>query len=158
MLELDPSVVSRAVAKLEQDTGLTLLERRGRGVVATDAGRLLAVFARRQQDLNDTFVAEVNNLKNAQRGHVELAFGEGFIDLVLEPVLQGFLHKHPDVTYNIRVAGTEETVRCILEDLAHIALFSSRRTTCGCARTIHGWRPFGCMCTRTIRWRASDGR
>ncbi|WP_011300418.1 LysR family transcriptional regulator [Cupriavidus necator] len=121
VLELDPSVVSRAVAKLEQDTGLALLERRGRGVVATDAGRLLALFARRQQDLSDTFLAEVNNLKNSQRGHVELAFGEGFIDLVLEPVLQGFLHKHPDVTYNIRVAGTEETVRCILEDLAHIA-------------------------------------
>lgn len=121
VLELDPSVVSRAVAKLEQDTGLALLERRGRGVVATDAGRLLALFARRQQDLNDTFLAEVNNLKNSQRGHVELAFGEGFIDLVLEPVLQGFLHKHPDVTYNIRVAGTEETVHCILEDLAHIA-------------------------------------
>ncbi len=121
VLELDPSVVSRAVAKLEQDTGLALLERRGRGVVATDAGRLLALFARRQQDLSDTFMAEVNNLKNAQRGHVELAFGEGFIDLVLEPVLQGFLHKHPDVTYNIRVAGTEESVHCILEDLAHIA-------------------------------------
>jgi DNA-binding transcriptional LysR family regulator len=120
VLELDPSVVSRAVAKLEQDTGLALLERRGRGVVATDAGRLVALFARRQQDLSDTFLAEVNNLKNAQRGHVEVVFGEGFIDLVLEPVLQGFQHKYPDVTYNIRIAGTEETVRCILEDLAHI--------------------------------------
>lgn len=122
VLELDPSVVSRAVAKLEQDTGLALLERRGRGVVATDAGRLLALFARRQQDLSDTFLAEVNNLKNAQRGHVEVVFGEGFIDLVLEPVLRGFQHQYPDVTYNIRVAGTEETVRCILEDLAHIGL------------------------------------
>ncbi|SPA55980.1 LysR family transcriptional regulator [Cupriavidus taiwanensis] len=120
VLELDPSVVSRAVAKLEQDTGLALLERRGRGVVATDAGRLLALFARRQQDLNDTFLAEVNNLKNAQRGHVELSFGEGFVDLVLEPVLQGFLRKHPDVTCSIQVAGTDETVRLLLEDLAHI--------------------------------------
>ena len=55
VLSLDPSVVSRAVAKLEQDTGLTLLERRGRGVVVTDAGRMLALFARRQQDLHDTF-------------------------------------------------------------------------------------------------------
>ncbi|MFX5464859.1 LysR family transcriptional regulator, partial [Acinetobacter baumannii] len=77
-------MVSRAVAKLEQDLGVTLLERRGRGVVATDAGRLLALFARRQQDLSDTFLAEINNLKNAQRGHVELVFGEGFVDLVLE--------------------------------------------------------------------------
>jgi DNA-binding transcriptional LysR family regulator len=121
-LELDPSVVSRAVAKLEEDTGLTLLERRGRGVVVTDAGRMIALFARRQQDLHDTLVAEVNSLKNAQRGHIELVFGEGFVDLVFEPVLREFLVAHPDVTYNIRVAGTEETVRCILEDVAHIGL------------------------------------
>ncbi len=120
VLDLDPSAVSRAVARLELDTGLTLLERRGRGVVATDAGRLLALFARRQQDLNDTFLAEVNNLKNAQRGHVELVFGEGFVDLVLGSVLQGFLRKYPDVTCSIQVAGTDETVRHIVEDLAQI--------------------------------------
>lgn len=121
-LDMDPSVVSRAVAKLEEDTGLTLLERRGRGVIVTDAGRMLALFARRQQDLHETFLAEVNSLKNAQRGHVELVFGEGFVDLVFEPVLRDFLTSHPGVTYNIRVAGTEETVRCIVEDMAHIAL------------------------------------
>ncbi|AJG18954.1 Transcriptional regulator, LysR family [Cupriavidus basilensis] len=122
VLSVDPSMVSRAVAKLEQDTGLTLLERRGRGVVVTDAGHMLALFARRQQDLHDTFLAEVNSLKNAQRGHIELIFGEGFIDMVLEPVLRDFLIGHPDVTYNVRVAGTEETVRCIVEDMAHIGL------------------------------------
>ncbi|CAG2152922.1 hypothetical protein LMG31506_04703 [Cupriavidus yeoncheonensis] len=122
VLELDPSAVSRAVAKLEEDTGLTLLERRGRGVVVTDSGRMIARFARRQQDLHDTFLAEVNSLKSAQRGHIELVLGEGFIDLVFEPVLREFLVAHPDATYNIRVAGTEEAVRCIREDVAHIGL------------------------------------
>lgn len=52
VLQTDPSAISRAVARLEADTGLTLLERRGRGVVPTDAGRLVALFARRQQNLN----------------------------------------------------------------------------------------------------------
>ena len=41
VLAVDPSMVSRTVARLEQDTGLVLLERRGRGVVVTDAGRML---------------------------------------------------------------------------------------------------------------------
>lgn len=121
-LSVDPSMVSRAVARLEEDTGLTLLERRGRGVVVTDAGRMLARFARRQQDLHETFLAEIDSLKNTQQGHVELVFGEGFVDLVLEPVLRDFLVKRPGVTYNLRVAGTEESVRCILEDMAHIGL------------------------------------
>lgn len=121
-LSVDPSMVSRAVARLEQDTGLTLLERRGRGVIVTDAGRMLALFARRQQDLHETFLAEIHNLKNAQQGHIELVFGEGFVDILMEPVLRDFLIDRPGVTYNLRIAGTEESVRCILEDMAHIGL------------------------------------
>lgn len=120
VLGTDPSAISRAVARLEQDTGLTLLERQGRGVVPTDAGRLMALYARRQRDLNDTFLSEVNNLKNAEQGHVELVLGEGFVDMIFEPVLQSFVRKHPDVTYNIRVAGTDEAVRLIVEDRAQI--------------------------------------
>lgn len=121
-LSVDPSMVSRAVAKLEHDTGLTLLERRGRGVVVTDAGRMLALFARRQQDLHDTFLAEVDSMRNANQGHVELVFGGGFVDLVLEPLLRDFMIERPGVTYNFHVAGTEESVRRILEDMAHIGL------------------------------------
>lgn len=121
-LSVDPSMVSRAVARLEQDVGLTLLERRGRGVVVTDAGRMLALFARRQQDLHDTFQAEIDSLRNAQQGHIELVFGEGFVDMVLQPVLSDFILGRPGVTYNLRVAGTEESVRLLLEDMAHIGL------------------------------------
>ncbi|GJG97652.1 LysR family transcriptional regulator [Cupriavidus pauculus] len=121
-LSVDPSMVSRAVARLEQDIGLTLLERRGRGVVVTDAGRMLALFARRQQDLHDTFQAEIDSLRNAQQGHIELVFGEGFVDMVLQPVLSDFILGRPGVTYNLRVAGTEESVRLLLEDMAHIGL------------------------------------
>ncbi|MEN7531449.1 LysR family transcriptional regulator [Cupriavidus sp. 2SB] len=121
-LSVDPSMVSRAVARLEQDTGLTLLERRGRGVVVTDAGRMLALFARRQQDLHETFLAEMDSLKNAQQGHIELVFGEGFVDMVLEPVLSDFMRDRPGVTYNLRVAGTEDSVRWLVEDMAHIGL------------------------------------
>ena len=121
-LNTDPSAISRAIARLEADTGLTLLERRGRGVVPTDAGRLVALFARRQQDLNESFQAEVNNLKSATRGHVELALGEGFVDMLWEPVLLSFVREHPDITYSIHVAGTNETVRCIVEERAQIAL------------------------------------
>ncbi|NYT62036.1 LysR family transcriptional regulator [Alcaligenaceae bacterium] len=120
VLNLDPSVVSRAVAKLEKETKLTLLERRGRGVVATDAGQLMALFARRQQDLHDAFLVEVNNLQSAQRGHIELVLGEGYIDLILESMLEEFLCEYPDISYNIHVAGTEAAVARIVEDRAHI--------------------------------------
>jgi len=119
-MSLDPSVVSRTVAKLERDVGMTLLERRGRGVVPTDTGRLFAQYAKRQQDLNHAFLTEINNLKSAQQGHIEIALGEGFVDLVLQPLLEGFMQRHPSATFKIQVAGTVECMQLILEDLTHI--------------------------------------
>ncbi len=121
-LGIDPSAVSRAVAKLAQEIGMPLLERRGRSVVVTDSGRVLAQFAKRQQDLNDALVVELNNLKSARRGHVELTFGEGLIDFIVQPILEKFIRQHTGVTYSLQVAGTEESIRMILEDLAHIAV------------------------------------
>ena len=121
-LGIDPSAVSRAVAKLAQEIGMPLLERRGRSVVVTDSGRLLAQFAKRQQDLNDALVVELNNLKSARQGHVELTFGEGLIDFMIQPILEQFIRQHMGVTYSLQVAGTVESIRLILEDLAHIGV------------------------------------
>lgn len=42
MLGINPSVISRQIAQLERALELPLLERQGRNVVLTEAGRLLA--------------------------------------------------------------------------------------------------------------------
>ncbi|WP_461031018.1 LysR family transcriptional regulator, partial [Streptomyces sparsus] len=50
-LGFTPSAVSQQVAKLERETGTTLLERRGRGVVLTEAAEMLADTAARMLGL-----------------------------------------------------------------------------------------------------------
>ena len=43
---MSPSAVSQQLAVLERESGVALLERHGRAVALTDAGRTLAVHAR----------------------------------------------------------------------------------------------------------------
>ena len=45
-LEYTPSAVSQQIKRLESQTGVQLLERRGRGVLLTEAGRSLTESAR----------------------------------------------------------------------------------------------------------------
>src|SRR5687768_4970427 len=45
-LDYTPSAVSQQLSRLEAETGRKLVERAGRGVLLTDAGRLLAAHAR----------------------------------------------------------------------------------------------------------------
>ncbi len=121
-LGIESSAVSRAVALLEKECGMPLLERRGRGVIPTDAGRLLATYARRQLDVQATFYAEVDSLRNASRGHIDLVLGEGMLDLFFDPLIAEYVRGHPQVTLTLNVASTADSITLLLEDKVEIGL------------------------------------
>ena len=108
LLDMDPSAVSRAIAALERDCGMALFERRGRGLVPTDAGHMLARYVKRQQDIQDSFFSEIDSLRKAERGHIDLVLGEGFVEMMFDRVLPGYWRSHPEVTLDIDVARTSE--------------------------------------------------
>jgi len=121
-LDMDPSAVSRAIAALERDCGMALFERRGRGVVPTDAGHILARYVKRQQNIQESFFSEIDSLRKAERGHIDLVLGEGFVEMMFDLVLPGYWRSHPEVTLDIDVARTSEIVQRIVDDRAYIGL------------------------------------
>ncbi|CAM3901084.1 LysR family transcriptional regulator [Paracidovorax anthurii] len=121
-LDLNPSVVSRQIARMEEDLAVPLLERHGRGVKPTEAGLLLVEYYRQQCSYEDDLVTKLQELRGMARGHINLVLGEGFVsDLMAEP-LQAFWQRHPGLTLTLDLAGTNEVLRKVAEDQAHIGL------------------------------------
>lgn len=121
-LDLNPSVVSRQIAQLESQLAITLLERHGRGVRPTDAGQVLVNYHRQQASNQDDVLAQLQAIRGLAQGHVDLALGEGFVsDLMGEP-LQAFWRRHPGLTVNLNLGGTNDVLRMVEEDTAHIGL------------------------------------
>lgn len=121
-LGMDPSVISRAIGVLERDCGTQLLERRGRGVVPTDAGELLAGYLREQAARKQRLLAQLESIQAVESGHVDLIAGEGFVDWLMRSSLKSFLKAHPAVTVDLTVAGTDRIVQSIVQEQAHIGL------------------------------------
>jgi len=82
-LGVNPSVVSRQIALLEQELDAALLDRHSRGVRPTEAGELLIEhYPRHTVDRDDT-LARLRELQGLHRGHIDLVLGEGFVaDLI----------------------------------------------------------------------------
>ena len=121
-MDMNPSVVSRQIAKLEEELNLPLIERHGRGVKATDAGQLLVAYFRQQSAYQDDVITKVQELRGLARGHIDLVLGEGFVgDLMAEP-MKDFWHRYPGLTVTMHLAGTNEVMRMVAEDAAHIGL------------------------------------
>lgn len=121
-LDMNPSVVSRQIAQLESELSITLLERHGRGVKATDAGRVLVDYYRQHSSNQEDVLAKLQAIRGLSHGHVDLVLGEGFVsDLMAQP-LQEFWRVHPGLTVALNLAGTNDVLRQVVEDIAHIGL------------------------------------
>ncbi|MFT4240656.1 MAG: LysR family transcriptional regulator [Acidovorax sp.] len=122
VLDMDPSALSRAVGILEKECGTRLLERRGRGVVPTDAGELLAAYLRRQNSQKRHLLAQMASIEKVERGHIDIVAGEGFVDWLMRHSLRSFMQAHPAITVDLAVASSDDIVRSVVEERAHIGL------------------------------------
>lgn len=119
-LAVDPTVLSRRIARLEARLGVRLLHRTTRRVGLTEAG---AVFLSRCEDVLTRLAdaeAEVSGLGARPVGTLRLAVPNVFGQREIAPLLPDFMARHPelklDVTFSDRMtdlvdAGIDVAVR-----------------------------------------------
>ena len=72
VLHISPSAVSQQIAKLEREVGEPLLERRGRGVVLTDAASVLSEHAGRALSVLSQAEAELDARRQVVAGRLSI--------------------------------------------------------------------------------------
>lgn len=120
-LNVAPSAVSRQIGQLEQELGAALLERHRRGVKPTEAGDRVLGYYRQRLTHQELLLDSLQALRGLQSGSVVLAVGEGFIDGLAGP-LSNFSALYPKVEIQVNVCGTNEVIRQVVEDEAHLGL------------------------------------
>jgi DNA-binding transcriptional LysR family regulator len=121
-LFLTQGAVTQQVRNFEQSVGLQLLERDGRGVRLTDAGRSLAeacrAALRAMQVLDDTAQA----MKQLQAGSLHVGASPTCATYYMPPHLAEFARRHPGVKLNITVEPSADLNRRVLAGSLDCAL------------------------------------
>ncbi|MBR0641653.1 LysR family transcriptional regulator [Plastoroseomonas hellenica] len=121
-LHVAASAVSRQIAELELDCGSPLLERLPRGVVPTEAGRIVAAHAERQEDDAALLEDRLRRLRGAEDGTVRLCCGGGFLTDLLDNGLAGFTAAHPGIACKVTLGTTEGILDAVAEGDADLGL------------------------------------
>ncbi|MFC1419190.1 LysR family transcriptional regulator [Streptacidiphilus cavernicola] len=96
-LGFTPSAVSQQITKLERETRTTLLEKRGRGVVLTDAAQELAGAAQRVLALVEQAEVSLEQRRGAVVGRLSLAAFATAARGLLPGVLAALAARHPEL-------------------------------------------------------------
>lgn len=120
-LNVAPSAVSRHISQLENELATRLVERHRRGVRPTEAGEQVLLYYRAHLAQQDLLMDTLQSLRGLQRGTVNIAIGEGYIDDV-SAVSSLFSAKYPGIKVHLNVCGSNELLRQIGEDEAHIGV------------------------------------
>jgi DNA-binding transcriptional LysR family regulator len=97
--------VSAALASLQQELGLALVAREGRGLRVTPAGETFAQYARRALGLLDEGIAAAAGAAEPERGRLRLAAVTSAGEHLAPALLSSFLARYPGVEASLEVGN-----------------------------------------------------
>jgi len=116
------SVISYTIATLENQLGLTLLERGHRRPTLTDAGQAMLADARRIGVLVDELRARAAGLTSGLETEVGLAVDVMFPTDGLVAALQDFAAAYPTVTLRLRVEALGAVMQLVLDGVCGLGI------------------------------------
>ena len=121
-LHIAPSALSRQIALLEADFGSALFERMDSGMRVTAAGELFARQARATLRDFERLHSDMDDLQQLRRGNVRVSSMELGVPGVLMSAMHTFCHEHPNITFDIVVAGSELQIIALAQQEFDISL------------------------------------
>ena len=109
-LNVTTSAVSQQLAKLEMETGQTLLERHGRGVRLTDAAAALVTRTHRVLSLLEEAEAELESNDTAVAGQITIAAFATAARGLAPHAVRGLLKKYPQLAITFHEQEPHESI------------------------------------------------
>jgi DNA-binding transcriptional LysR family regulator len=114
-----PSAISLQMKRLQEDLGVAIFRKRGRGLSLTEAGEIALSYARRMLTLNDELLDTMQGAKLA--GHVRVGCPQDLASM-LPSVLADFASLYPRTQIELHIEGNAALLDAINKARLDLAL------------------------------------
>ena len=121
-LRLSQPAISKSLTELEKQLNVTLLDRSGKSLALTEAGKTLYGRAGELFGVERTAERELRELRGLKRGSLRVAASTTIATYLLPKYLGRFRTRHPGVRIRATNANTRTVLRLLLEFRVDVAL------------------------------------
>jgi DNA-binding transcriptional LysR family regulator len=121
-LHISQSALSRRLQQLAEELGTELLSPSGRGVVLTEAGRLVATEGAVLVERFERMQAEIRAHLRLEAGTVRIGGGATAVSYMLPQAMARFRKRHPGMRFRLEEAGSREVEAAVLEDRVELGV------------------------------------
>lgn len=122
IVNLTASSLSRKIALLEHELGVTLFERHSRGMRLTPTGNLVAEAARQIIQRMERLAADIEEVDSVGHGSVRIHVSQSLVERFLMPCLIETARTYPHMKIHLHIAAGRQAERALVHDLADFAL------------------------------------
>ncbi|MFN8830170.1 MAG: LysR substrate-binding domain-containing protein [Labrys sp. (in: a-proteobacteria)] len=117
--------LSAQVGALEETHGVTLFDRRGRGVILTPLGHSLFALTTRLFAAEDECMALLRGARTLTRGHLRLAADSA---THVMPLLAELRQRNPGLTFSLSIGNSSDVVQQVVDYAAEVGI-TARQTS-----------------------------
>lgn len=121
-LGIAASSISRHIAKVEEELGISLIKQGSHRISLTEAGEAAVEYYLARIAQHQSLLHKIEDLRHQQQNSAIIAIGEGLLGARAITTLHGFLRDHKDVRAQIISAPSYEVQRMVADDEAHLGV------------------------------------
>lgn len=119
---MSPSALSRMISRLEEETGVPLLDRDNRKVLLTEQGKKFLAFAREASNKKRDLLQEFSQGKDTVGGDLKVYASVTACYTVLPPFIKELSKSYPGIHLSVETGGEAGAFNAVKEGRVHLAV------------------------------------
>lgn len=112
-LHMTQPAVSTYIKKLEEDLGLTLIDRSGKRIKLNPAGEIYYYYAKEMIGINERMQHLIQDLQNESKGPVHIGASYTYGEYILPKIIAQLMNRHPGISPEVSISNSSSIIKMV---------------------------------------------